>query len=98
MYLAVSATTKTTDLREILQQFEPFDYCAVVLTKLDETTHVGNIISVFSENQKSIAYLTDGQVVPQDIEGATVARMLTYLDGFRVNKDRMAELFDAKVV
>ena len=98
VYLAVSATTKTTDLREILQQFEPFDYCAVVLTKLDETTHVGNIISVFSEKQKSIAYLTDGQVVPQDIEGATVARMLTYLDGFRVNKDRMAELFDAKVV
>ena len=36
VHLAVSATTKTADVREIATQFEPFKYEAVVVTKLDE--------------------------------------------------------------
>jgi flagellar biosynthesis protein FlhF len=63
----MSATTKTSDISEILQQFEPFKYRSVILTKLDETMRIGNISSVLAERQKSISYLTDGQVVPQDI-------------------------------
>ncbi len=94
VYLAVSATTKTVDLMEILQQFEPFHYDAVVLTKLDETMHIGNIISVLSERRKPVAYVTDGQIVPQDIEAATVTRILMHLEGFQVDQERIRELFD----
>ena len=96
VYLAISATTKTADLLEVLQQFEPFRYEAVVLTKLDETTFVGNIISVLHEKQKPIAYITDGQVVPQDISRATVTELLMHLDGFRVDQDRIGRIFDGK--
>ncbi len=70
VHLAVSATTKRTDILDILRHFEPFHYQAVVVTKLDETSTVGGIISALKEKQKSVSFITDGQSVPQDIERA----------------------------
>jgi flagellar biosynthesis protein FlhF len=70
VHLAVSATTKSSDISDILRQFEPFNYQAVVVTKLDETSSVGGIISALHEKQKSVSFITDGQSVPQDIERA----------------------------
>ncbi|MCD6397305.1 MAG: flagellar biosynthesis protein FlhF [Spirochaetaceae bacterium] len=81
VYLAMSATTKISDVKEILRQFEPFNYKSIILTKLDETMRIGNIISVLSENNKSLTYLTDGQVVPQDIEEVTAARLIRTVEG-----------------
>lgn len=97
-HLAVSATVKTSDIHEMLQQFEPFRYQSVVVTKLDETTRIGNILSVLSEKQKSISYITYGQKVPQDIERATVVRLLMNLDGFRVNRQRIEKKFQEQRV
>lgn len=70
VHLAVSATTKRSDICDILRQFEPFHYQAVVVTKMDETSSVGGIISALGERQKSVSFVTDGQSVPQDIERA----------------------------
>ncbi len=81
VYLAMSATTKISDVREILRQFEPFNYKSIILTKLDETMRIGNIISVLSEKNKSLTYLTDGQVVPQDIERVTAKRLMRTVEG-----------------
>jgi len=81
VHLAVSATTKSKDLREIFQQFEPFGYQSVVMTKLDETTVVGNLISLVWEKQKPVSFLTDGQSVPQDIQRASKERLMKPLVG-----------------
>jgi flagellar biosynthesis protein FlhF len=88
-YLAMSAGTKTSDMREIMRQFEPFAYRSVIVTKLDETLHVGNILSVLKERGKTVAYVTTGQHVPVDIERATVMGFLLNLEGFRVNRIRL---------
>lgn len=93
VHLAMSATTKTSDMREIMQQYETFGFRSVIITKFDETTRVGNIISVLDEKQKPLAYITNGQRVPQDFEQASVVRFLTNLEGFRVNRTRIEELF-----
>ena len=98
IYLAVSSTTKTADLLEVLQQFEPFKYEALVLTKLDETMHVGNIVSAMFERNKPLAYLTTGQVVPQDIEPANVVELLMHLEGFVVNQEKLSALQEGKAV
>lgn len=82
VHLAVSATTKTKDIREIFQQFEPFGYQSVVLTKLDETSVVGNLLSLLWERSRPVSFLTDGQTVPQDIQRATKARLMKQLAGF----------------
>jgi flagellar biosynthesis protein FlhF len=93
VHLAVSATTKTGDIIEIMQQFEPFRYESVIITKLDETSRIGNIISILAEKQKTVSFLTDGQRVPQDIEPATVPRLLLRLQGIRVRKDHIEKKF-----
>jgi flagellar biosynthesis protein FlhF len=93
IYLAMSATTKTSDIREIVTQFEPFKYRAVVLTKLDETMRVGNVISVLAEKQKPLIYFTTGQNVPQDMERASVPVLLRHLEGFKANWDYIDKKF-----
>jgi flagellar biosynthesis protein FlhF len=93
IHLAMSSTTKASDMREIMQQYETFGYMSIIMTKLDETAHVGNIISILDEKKKSLAYITTGQRVPNDFERASVVRMLTNLEGFRVNRARIEEAF-----
>ncbi len=93
VYLALAATTKGSDTEEILRQFEPFGYRAVILTKLDETMRIGNILSCLTRHRKPIAYLCDGQGVPQDLEEATVVRLLMNMDGFRIDRDTMERRF-----
>jgi len=93
VYLALAATTKGSDTEEILRQFEPFGYRAVVLTKLDETMRIGNIISCLSRHRKPVAYLCDGQGVPQDIQEAGVVRLLMNMEGFRVDREALESRF-----
>ncbi|MDR2717751.1 MAG: flagellar biosynthesis protein FlhF [Treponema sp.] len=95
IHLAMSASTKTSDMEHILQQFEPFNYQAVMLTKLDETRHIGNIISALAERGKPVSYITDGQDVSKDIKKASVVRFLVNLDEFRVDREEIEKRFPA---
>ena len=83
IFLTVSSTTKAGDLMEIFNEFSSFKYDAVILTKLDETLKLGNVISVIGDTETPVAFITDGQGVPQDIEKANVDGILRRLEGFR---------------
>lgn len=85
MYLVLSATTKASDMKEIMQKYSVFDYNSLIVTKFDETTKVGNIISVLHDTKIPIAYLTTGQRVPHDFETATRIQFLKHLVGFEYN-------------
>ena len=89
IHLAISSTTKDKDITEILDQFEAFHYKSVILTKLDETTRVGNLISILSERKKPLSYITDGQGVPQDISRNTRAKLLQSLKGFNCDIEQV---------
>jgi flagellar biosynthesis protein FlhF len=93
VYLAVAATTKTQDMYDVFRQFEPFRYRGVVVTKLDETGRVGNVLSALAEKGKAVAWITDGQRVPQDIETAHPLRFLMNLEGFRLNRPKLEERY-----
>jgi flagellar biosynthesis protein FlhF len=93
VHLTLSAATKTSDIKEILRQFEPFNYRAVIVTKLDETIRTGNVISALAEAGKSISYITNGQKVPTDIRKASVVQFLINLEGFKVNRIKIEEQF-----
>jgi flagellar biosynthesis protein FlhF len=91
--LAVSATTKYKDLEEILQQYEPFKYASIIITKLDETSQIGNIISVAAKKKKSISFITDGQKVPQDIEKASIMGFLMQLEEIIINREYLEKKY-----
>lgn len=95
VYLAISATTKTQDMLDIFRQFEPFRYRGVVVTKMDETGRVGNVLSALADKDKPVVWLTDGQKVPLDIERAHPLRFLMNLEGFRPNRPKLEERYGA---
>jgi flagellar biosynthesis protein FlhF len=92
-HLVISATTKTSDIEDILRQFEPYNYRSVILTKMDETGRIGNLISALAEKKKPVSFITDGQGVPADIKKATIVHFLINLDGFMVNREKIEEHF-----
>ncbi|MDR1315595.1 MAG: flagellar biosynthesis protein FlhF [Spirochaetales bacterium] len=96
VHLALSATTKTVDLIEIMQQFEPFGYESLVITKLDETPRVGNIISAAAHRGKALSFVCDGQRVPENIRAAAVKQLLQRLTGFRIRAEHIEEQFAEK--
>ena len=93
VFLTVSASTKVSDLRTILQQYEIFGYDALIITKMDETDCIGSIISVMDEKGKSLAYFTDGQRVPRDLEKANPVRMLIQLADFKIDREHIDRKF-----
>jgi flagellar biosynthesis protein FlhF len=93
VYLALSATTKASDTEEILRHYAPFGYRSIILTKLDETLRIGSIVSCLARSRTPVAYICDGQGVPQDIEEATVVRLLMNMEGFRIERDAVEKRF-----
>jgi len=93
VHLVLSASVKTSDIENMLRQFEPFNYRSVLLTKMDETSHIGNIISALAEKRKSVSYITDGQKVPNDIKKATVTRFLINLEDFKIDREKIEKRF-----
>ncbi len=93
IFLAISAPTKANDLRTILQQYETFGYESVIVTKLDETSTVGTVLSVLDEKQKSVAYITDGQKVPRNFKKADEVSFLINLVDFTIDREHIDEKF-----
>ncbi|NLK45738.1 MAG: hypothetical protein GX297_03685 [Treponema sp.] len=95
VYLTLSATTRVSDMREIIKQFSMFDYRSIIVSKFDETQKVGSIISVLSEKEKPVSYITIGQTVPKDIKKATVLAFLQRIDNLEINGPKIEKRFDA---
>jgi flagellar biosynthesis protein FlhF len=66
--LTVAANTREQDLKPIVEGFSPLKYDMVAVTKLDETYALGTIYNVFKYTECPIAWMTNGQRVPEDIE------------------------------
>ncbi|WP_443737121.1 hypothetical protein [Treponema sp.] len=92
-YLVVAASTKARDLKKTIENFSLFNFNSVIITKCDETTSYGNVLSVLYESNKTIAYITDGQKVPNDIKKASVREFLYRLSDFTVSKVYIDDMF-----
>ncbi|EAR56173.1 flagellar biosynthesis protein, partial [Photobacterium sp. SKA34] len=70
-YLVMPATSQRRVLQETIEHFRRIPLSGCVLTKLDESLSLGEIICVAIQNALPIAYLADGQRVPEDIKIAS---------------------------
>ena len=93
IYLAFTAGTKARDLQNIMQNYEPFGYKSVIVTKCDESEQFGNVISVLYDKHKSISYITHGQVASRDITKANVVDFLIRLENFKVDRIHIEDKF-----
>jgi flagellar biosynthesis protein FlhF len=80
-HLVVSAVSSTSHLHEILHRFAALGATALILTKVDETMSLGNVLPALRGSQLPVSYLTCGQSVPDDIVTAQQASLISVLIG-----------------
>jgi flagellar biosynthesis protein FlhF len=72
--LALSAGADRGCLAEAVRVFKAASPEALIVTKLDETTAFGGILSLAIRSGLPVAYLSDGQRVPEDLHRAAPKR------------------------
>jgi flagellar biosynthesis protein FlhF len=76
-YIALSANTQRTALDEVIRAFGLGGLDGCILTKLDEAVSLGDLVSVIIRHRLPVAYISDGQRVPEDLHPARVVDLVT---------------------
>jgi flagellar biosynthesis protein FlhF len=78
-YLVLSLTSKYRDMEKIYRQFNSLPIDKVIFTKRDETASFGSMINLAVQEGVSIAYITNGQNVPDDMYEADADQLIEML-------------------
>jgi flagellar biosynthesis protein FlhF len=65
--LVISSTTSTRTMNDVAEKFKDLKYSSVIFSKADEAVSFGNILNFVSHNNIPVMFLTNGQVIPDDI-------------------------------
>ncbi len=68
-------------MQQTAERFAAVGTTALILTKLDEASSLGNVLSVLRFSRLPLSYLTNGQNVPDDIELAHAQRLARLILG-----------------
>ncbi|WP_338754030.1 flagellar biosynthesis protein FlhF [Bacillus sp. FJAT-52991] len=66
-YLVVALTSKENDLKEIIDKFSLIPIQKFIFTKMDETKTHGTLLNLMCHFQKGVAFIANGQNVPDDL-------------------------------
>ena len=69
-YLVAATTTRLSGLHEVVRGYQGVDLQGCILTKVDESTFLGHALDVVIQHQLPVAYISDGQRVPEDLQPA----------------------------
>ena len=69
-FLALSSTNSTKNMFDTAEKFKIFNYDSVIFTKIDEGVSFGNILNVVTNFNVPVSFLSNGQVIPDDIISA----------------------------
>jgi flagellar biosynthesis protein FlhF len=92
--LALPAQGEANAQEEIVKSFARVAPCACVLTKLDEAASLGAVLSTALRHKLPIAYLCNGQRVPEDVHSAHERRVWLVRAALKL-KERTPTQFNA---
>ena len=75
-YLVLSANAQVSTLDEVIGAFKKASPVGCILTKLDEAASLGGVLSAIIKHQLPVAYVSNGQKVPEDIEPARARELV----------------------
>ncbi len=94
-HLLLSATTKEDDLIDILARFKVFRINKLLFTKLDESTSYGNMLNQLIRSKIPVSYFTNGQQIPEDIEIATLEKLVDLITDQKKDGRHFSEAYVA---
>ncbi len=68
--LLLAATSRLSGVEDVIRSFSIFDPQGCIITKLDESTSLGGVLDGCIRHSLPVAYVCDGQRVPEDIHPA----------------------------
>jgi flagellar biosynthesis protein FlhF len=75
VHLVLSSVGNPKTMEQTALRFAPVGTTALLLTKLDEASGLGNLLPLVRRCKLPLSYLTNGQNVPDDIETADPQRL-----------------------
>jgi flagellar biosynthesis protein FlhF len=69
-FLALSSTNSTKNLFDTAEKFKLFNYNSFIFTKIDEGVTFGNLLNTLTTFNVPVTFLSNGQVIPDDIISA----------------------------
>jgi flagellar biosynthesis protein FlhF len=75
--LVLAASTQAGTLAEAVSRFAPARPASCVLTKVDEATSLGGVLSTLIDARLPISYMSEGQRVPEDLRPARALELVT---------------------
>ena len=76
-YLVVSSTAQRRVVEEAMEHFKRIPLSGCILTKVDESIGLAELLSVTMQHALPISYITTGQRVPEDIEIASIENLIS---------------------
>ena len=67
-WLVLASTNQRRILEKTVKEYQHLKVTGSILTKLDESASLGEALSVIIENRLAMAYVTNGQNIPDDIQ------------------------------
>jgi flagellar biosynthesis protein FlhF len=81
VHLVLSLAASSQTIARTIEKFSDVPINSLILTKLDESPGLGQLLEVWPELTLPISYLTTGQDVPNDIEPAVSPRLARMILG-----------------
>lgn len=69
-YLVLAANSQIAAIEETVAAFGSGSVAGAIVTKIDETSSLGGVLSVLSAHRLPVAYVSEGQRVPEDLAPA----------------------------
>lgn len=76
-YLVLSATAQRAALDETVRTFRNMDLTGCIITKMDEAASLGEVLSAVVQQKLPVAYVSDGQRVPEDLHQARANKLVS---------------------
>jgi flagellar biosynthesis protein FlhF len=92
-YLVMAANTQASALREVTRTFSKSQLEGCILTKIDETSILGDALSTLIRYQLPIAYFSDGQRVPEDMHPARAHSMISRAVSLMQQQEMISEKY-----
>lgn len=81
VHLVLSSVASSANLSNTARRFRSVGITSVILTKLDESESMCELIPFFRQEQLPVSYMTNGQCVPDDIQVAQRSSLVNGLLG-----------------
>lgn len=97
-WLVLSCTAQRRILDRAVDDYKHLNLEGCIFTKLDESASLGEALSVAIETQLPIAYITDGQNIPDDIAVPQPSRLINHAIAlakeYRTDDSLVADLYN----